>query len=82
MYDVILMDIHMPEMDGYEASRRIRIMSDPTKANIPIIALTASVSHDLSKKITQRGINDYLRKPFNAKELYAKLKHIAASQEK
>jgi CheY-like chemotaxis protein len=76
MYDVVLMDIHMPEMDGYEATRRIRSMSDEAKAGIPIIALTASVSQDINLKIKEVGMDDYVRKPFNSKELYIKLKSI------
>jgi signal transduction histidine kinase/CheY-like chemotaxis protein len=78
-FDVILMDIHMPEMDGYEASRRIRKMDDTVKAAIPIIALTASVSQDMNMKIREVGMDDYVRKPFNSKELYAKLKSIEIS---
>ena len=77
VYDVILMDIHMPLMDGYEASRIIRRMSDPLRSGIPIIALTASVSIDLVDKITEAGMNDFIYKPFNARELYNKLKEIA-----
>ena len=76
-YDVILMDIHMPEMDGFEAAKEIRKMQDSTKSGIPIIALTASVSQDINAKIKEAGMNDYVRKPFNSKELYGKLKKIA-----
>jgi len=75
-YDVILMDIHMPQMDGYFATKNIRNMSDPFKSKIPIIALSASVSEDMSIKIKEAGMNDYLRKPLNAKELYVKLRTI------
>lgn len=75
-YDVILMDIHMPLMDGFEATKKIRNMQDKVKSKIPIIALTASVSEDLNLKIKAVDINDYIRKPFNAKELYNKLKNI------
>lgn len=75
-YQVILMDIHMPYMDGYETTRQIRSM--PTQqASVPIIALTASVTHDLQKRIREAGMNDYLRKPFNAQELYSKLRKHA-----
>jgi two-component system, sensor histidine kinase len=73
-YDILLMDIHMPEMDGYTATKAIRNMAETSKANIPIIALTASVSNELELDIKQAGMNDYLRKPFNMKELYRKLK--------
>jgi signal transduction histidine kinase/CheY-like chemotaxis protein len=75
-YDVVLMDIHMPEMDGYEATKRIRNLPDKIKASIPIIALTASVSQDINLKIKEVGMDDYVRKPFNARELYGKLKNL------
>jgi CheY-like chemotaxis protein len=51
-------------------------MNDMVKSRIPIIALSASVSEDMNLKIKEVGMNDYLRKPLNAKDLYAKLKHI------
>lgn len=75
-YDLILMDIHMPVMDGYNATKAIRSLSDETKARIPVIALTASVSNNLNDKIKAAGMNDYIYKPFNSKELYNKLKRI------
>jgi two-component system, sensor histidine kinase len=75
-FDVILMDIHMPEMDGYEATKAIRQMPDPTRSQIPVIALTASVSHNIHERILEAGMNEYIRKPFNAKELYARLNRI------
>lgn len=77
VYDIILMDIHMPLMDGYEATRIIRKMSDPSRSGIPIIALTASVSNNLYDKIKEAGMDDFIYKPFNSKELYSKLKQIA-----
>lgn len=75
-YDVILMDIHMPLLDGYETTRLIRNMSDISKSAIPIIALTASVSDDLFAKIRNAGMDDYINKPFNSDDLYRKLKAI------
>lgn len=76
-YDLILMDIHMPLLDGYETTRKIREMVDVEKSQIHIIALTASVSSNLTEKIQEAGMNDYLSKPYNPKELYAKLKEIS-----
>ncbi len=76
-YDLILMDIHMPLLDGYETTLKIRELSDKQKSTIPIIALTASVSNNLSDKIREAGMNDYLSKPYNPKELYSKLREIA-----
>ncbi|GBL34758.1 hybrid signal transduction histidine kinase K [Filimonas sp.] len=70
-FDVILMDLQMPEMDGYEATRYIRTRFAPPGNNIPIIALTASVlRHDLDKCL-QAGMNSYISKPFKASQLIA-----------
>lgn len=77
-YDVILMDVQMPEMDGNEATRQIRKMPSPI-ADTPIIAMTAQAfASDVSECIAA-GMNDYLSKPFKPQDLYAKiLKYIAA----
>lgn len=72
-YHVVLMDLQMPVLDGYSASRAIREMADPLKSKIQIIALTASVSDNLSRKIVAAGMDDYLTKPFKISELYQKL---------
>ena len=76
-YNLILMDIHMPVMDGYEATAEIRKHTDQQKANVPIIALTASVALDAREKISNAGINDFVSKPFNPDELRGKLEEIA-----
>ena len=68
-YDLILMDIQMPVMDGYKASEEIRKID----ANIPIIALTASATLDNHDKAFIVGMNDYVTKPFNPKELFQKI---------
>ncbi len=80
-YDVILMDIHMPVMDGYQSALAIRQLNGPA-SRIPIIALTASVSNDIHDKIKEAGMNFYMGKPFNAKELYARLENISMASEK
>jgi len=72
-YDLILMDVHMPLLDGYETSKQIRNLPDIKKAGVPIIALTASVSLNLKEKISEAGMDDYLSKPYNSKELLAKM---------
>ena len=68
-YDLILMDIQMPIMDGHEATEEIRKID----AKIPIIALTASATLDNHDKSFIVGMNDYVTKPFNPKELFQKI---------
>lgn len=72
-YDVILMDMHMPVLDGIEATRIIRGLPDVIKANTYIIALTASVSDSIQTRIKDHGMNDYLPKPFPLDDLYQRL---------
>ena len=69
-YDVILMDLSMPVMDGYEATINIRLKD----VSVPIIALTASASYGYLEKAALLGINEYILKPFNPKELNLKLR--------
>jgi len=69
-YDLILMDLHMPEMDGYEATQIIRQMTDSSKKNIPIVALTAAAIKGEKDKCISYGMNGYLSKPFEPNELY------------
>lgn len=72
-YDVILMDIQMPELSGIDATMQIRAMPDPRKAGIPIIALTANALKGDAEKYMSAGMNDYLSKPFESEVLYAKI---------
>lgn len=69
-FDIILMDIMMPIMDGYEATSVIRNMEDKTKKNIPIVALTAVVTGSVVESCLTVGIDRYLSKPFESEELY------------
>jgi two-component system, sensor histidine kinase and response regulator len=66
-YDLILMDLHMPEMDGYEATRRIRELKG--MENLPLIALSATTRHEVETKIRQAGLNDHLSKPVEPETL-------------
>jgi CheY-like chemotaxis protein len=64
-YDVILMDIQMPKMDGYEAAKRIRALEDRGKAGIPIIAVTANAFEEDRKSALDAGMNGHLAKPYD-----------------
>ncbi|QJD95672.1 PAS domain S-box protein [Mucilaginibacter robiniae] len=72
-YDVVLMDIHMPEMGGLEATQVIRSKEDAYFKNLPIIALTASMLNNQLNQIEEAGMNDFMLKPFDPKVLYDKL---------
>ncbi len=81
-YDLILMDIHMPEVDGYEATRRIRAFPHPRAKTIPIVAMTANVFREDVERCLAAGMNDHVGKPIDLDELYAKLdKHLPKRQE-
>ena len=73
-YGLILMDINMPEMDGYEATRQIRSLGLARSKSIPIIAMTANVFREDIDKCTESGMNDHTGKPIDADALMAKLK--------
>ena len=75
-YDFILMDIQMPNMDGYKATRLIRQLSDRKKAEIPIIAMTANAFDEDRKKAFEVGMNGYVSKPIDAKSLKKTLASI------
>lgn len=64
-YDAILMDIQMPKMDGYMATREIRTLDNNKKANIPIIAMTANAFEEDKKKALEAGMNAHIAKPIS-----------------
>ncbi|MDE3145214.1 MAG: response regulator, partial [Bacteroidota bacterium] len=70
-HQLILMDMHMPVMDGYEATKKIR----ENGITIPIIALTASLPKEVEAQTKEKGMNDIVVKPFNPDELYRKILH-------
>jgi len=72
-YDVVLMDVYMPEMGGIEATQAIRANSDPYFQQLPIIALTASMLSSERAQIMESGMNDYILKPFDPANLFEKL---------
>ncbi|MDR0410934.1 MAG: response regulator [Treponema sp.] len=73
-YDIILMDVQMPEMDGFEATRRIRAFESEIHKNIPIIAMTANVFKEDIDKCLAVGMNDHLGKPIDIDEVIIKLR--------
>lgn len=75
-YDVVLMDINMPVMDGFEAARRIRDIDDKRKSAIPIIAVTASLEAALEQISTFKYIDDCILKPFRPEHLKEKLEQV------
>jgi PAS domain S-box-containing protein len=76
-FDLILMDLHMPVMDGIEATRIIRKSENPRIKEIPIVALTAAIMSENHDKIDELKINDYVLKPFKPHDLFERIKkHI------
>ena len=73
-YDLIFMDLQMPEMDGFEATRRIRGIDAPKAREIPIIAMTANVFREDIEKCREAGMNDHIGKPLDFEEVLEKLK--------
>jgi CheY-like chemotaxis protein/anti-sigma regulatory factor (Ser/Thr protein kinase) len=72
-YDVILMDIQMPEMDGYEATRRIRTLDAPNAKKIPIIAMSANVFREDIEHCRAAGMDDHIGKPIDVNDMMSKL---------
>lgn len=77
-YDIVLMDLQMPHMDGYETAAAIRALPAGKYSHLPIIALTASAMLNIKDKAFDAGMNDYITKPFNPEELYNKILLYAA----
>jgi len=76
-YDLILMDLYMPELDGYQATKEIRNLNDLKKSNIPIVALTATVNNQVVGDVLEVGMNGYLSKPFHPNDLFEELRKYA-----
>ena len=75
-YDIILMDIQMPTMDGYEAARLIRALDDKAKAEIPIIAVTANAFEEDRKLALESGMNGHLAKPYDIPKMMETLAEL------
>ena len=78
-FDIVLMDLQMPVMNGFDATMEIRRMPDPKKSGIPIIALTASALVDIRERVLDSGMNDYVLKPFKPNELFEKIQSLISS---
>jgi CheY-like chemotaxis protein len=76
-FDLVLMDCQMPQMDGYEATARIRALDGPI-GSVPIIALTASALAEDRERCIFAGMSDFLSKPIKAAELHVVLQRVAA----
>jgi len=80
-YDLILMDVNMPEVNGDEAARQIRALDNPKAKNIPIIAMTADVFKEDIDKCLAAGMNDHIPKPIEPKKLFIKMYHYLGLKE-
>ena len=74
-YDMIFMDIQMPEMDGYEATKNIRSMNAPKARAVPIVAMSANVFREDIKKCREAGMDDHVGKPLELDDIMAKMRH-------
>ncbi|HMJ71360.1 MAG TPA: response regulator [Cyclobacteriaceae bacterium] len=72
-FQMVMMDLHMPEMDGYECTSKIRAMEDPYFKNVPIIVFSASYTIDSKRKAAEYGMTDFMNKPFRHEELQEKI---------
>ena len=68
-YDLVLMDIQMPCMDGYQAARKIRNLENPAHAKIPIVAMTANAFEEDRKRAFESGMDGHIAKPIDLKQL-------------
>jgi CheY-like chemotaxis protein len=78
-YDMIFMDVQMPEMDGLEASRRIRALDYPKAKAVPIVAMTANVFREDIEKCLAAGMNDHVGKPLDMDAVLEKLRRYLAA---
>ncbi|BDF70999.1 hypothetical protein CE91St41_17730 [Oscillospiraceae bacterium] len=81
-YDLVLMDVQMPVMDGYEATRRIRAMDRPDAKTVPIFAMTANAFAEDAVKSREAGMDAHISKPLDVKALYIKLNEVMSGVHK
>ena len=72
-FDIILMDVMMPDVDGLEATRRIRALSDPSRSSVPVIAMTGDASDEDISAALVAGMNDHIAKPVDSDILVEKI---------
>ena len=72
-FDIVLMDIQMPNMDGYEATRRIRALSDKAKAEVPILSMTANAFPEDKTKALEAGMDGHVAKPLEVTVLVSEM---------
>ncbi len=77
-FDIILMDINMPQMDGMECARQIRKLSDSKKSTVPIVAITGNAMNYSKEEFQAAGINEYLQKPLNFDTLVETVKTLTS----
>ena len=77
-FDIILMDINMPKMDGMECARQIRALGDTQKSKIPIVAITGNAMNYSMEDFKNAGINEYLQKPLNFDNLVDTVKNLTS----
>lgn len=75
-YDLVLMDVQMPLLNGYEATKRIRSMEDKMKAEIPILAMTANAFEEDRKDALECGMNGHIAKPIDVQQLFAEIRDV------
>lgn len=75
-YDLVLMDIQMPRMDGYKAARAIRAFEDEEKSSIPIIALTANAFQEDRDRAAESGMNGHIAKPLDAAKMFRTISEV------
>src|SRR5262249_39910130 len=77
-FDLILMDLQMPEMDGFEATREIRRLEKPSGRRTPIVALTAHAMKEDSERCLSAGMDAYVTKPIRTEEFFATIQSLLA----
>lgn len=79
-FDIVLMDMEMPVMNGVDATKTIRMLNDPSKSNIPIIAMTANVVDEDVEKCKAAGMNDFISKPINLEKMFETIANVLKSK--